>query len=232
MLLRFLQILIGLTLLATIVIITLADRTRVQVSAVDQMESVAPIPTANRTVEAILSARATLLPVFPEYQEREAGDQQTFVFAQQQVPNPPPLVLALPRDIPTLPPTGSELAQHAANGGRWLDVQLSTQTVFAMEGERALRSFVVSTGTTQTPTVQGNFRVYLKYPVQDMSGPGYNVPGVPNVLYFHQGYGFHGTYWHSNFGTPMSHGCVNMTLDDSEWLYNFADLGTPVRVQN
>ncbi len=231
MLQRFLQILIGLTLLATIVIVAMADRTRVQVSAVDQLESVAPIPTANRTAEAILSARATLLPVFPDYESREAGDQQTFVLVNQ-LPDPPPLVLALPREVPSLPPTGSELAQHAASGGRWLDVQLSTQTVFAMEGERVMRSFVVSTGTEYTPTVQGNFRVYLKYPVQDMSGPGYNVPGVPNVLYFHQGYGFHGTYWHSNFGTPMSHGCVNMTLDDSSWLYEFADLGTPVRVQN
>ena len=43
-----------------------------------------------------------------------------------------------------------------------------------------------------------------------MSGPGYYLPGVPYVMYFYQGYGLHGTYWHDNFGQPMSHGCVNL----------------------
>lgn len=43
-----------------------------------------------------------------------------------------------------------------------------------------------------------------------MTGPGYDLPNVPYTMYFYQGYGLHGTYWHNNFGTPMSHGCVNM----------------------
>ncbi len=229
MLQRFLTGLIIVMILATAIIIGWADRTRQQVNSVDQIAEVKPLPTANKTSEAIFSARATLQPALVNYEAREAGDQPAYVWLDRLVPDPPPLILALPT-APNLPPSGSELAEHVASGGRWLDVELTTQTVFAMEGETVKRAFIVSTGTEYTPTVEGNFRVYLKYDQQDMSGPGYNVPGVPNVLYFHQGYGFHGTYWHSNFGTPMSHGCVNMSLADSAWLYEFAELGTPVRV--
>jgi lipoprotein-anchoring transpeptidase ErfK/SrfK len=63
-----------------------------------------------------------------------------------------------------------------------------------------------------------------------MSGPGYYLPAVPYVMYFYKDYGIHGTYWHNNFGTPMSHGCVNMSIPDSEWVYNFSSVGTVVNV--
>jgi lipoprotein-anchoring transpeptidase ErfK/SrfK len=63
-----------------------------------------------------------------------------------------------------------------------------------------------------------------------MAGPGYYLPNVPYVMYFFQGYGIHGTYWHNNFGTPMSHGCVNLTIEDSAWIFDFASVGTVVFV--
>ena len=47
-------------------------------------------------------------------------------------------------------------------------------------------------------------------------------------MYFYGGYGLHGTYWHNNFGTPMSHGCVNLSQGDAAWLYNWAPVGTKV----
>jgi len=50
-------------------------------------------------------------------------------------------------------------------------------------------------------------------------------------MYFYQSYGLHGTYWHHNFGTPMSHGCVNMPTDEAEWAFYWSDYGTPVIVQ-
>jgi lipoprotein-anchoring transpeptidase ErfK/SrfK len=56
----------------------------------------------------------------------------------------------------------------------------------------------------------------------------YYLPNVPHVMYFYGGYGLHGTYWHNNFGTPMSHGCVNLSQTDAEWLYNWASVGTKV----
>ena len=63
-----------------------------------------------------------------------------------------------------------------------------------------------------------------------MTGPDYDLDNVEWVMYFFAGYAFHGTWWHNNFGTPMSAGCVNMTNADARWFYEFADIGTPVHV--
>lgn len=115
--------------------------------------------------------------------------------------------------------------------GRELVVDLSTQMAYAYEDGVLQKASLVSTGLPATPTVQGNYAIWHKTQSQTMSGPGYYLPGVKWVMYFYQGYGFHGTYWHNNFGQPMSHGCVNMTDEDAEWFYNFASIGTPVHVQ-
>ncbi len=113
---------------------------------------------------------------------------------------------------------------------RWIDVNLSTQRVAAYDGEKKIKTFIVSTGLPGTPTLTGRFRVYVKYVAALMTGPGYYLPNVPYIMYFYQGYGFHGTYWHNNFGTPMSHGCVNMKTSDAEWLFNWSSVGTLINV--
>lgn len=120
----------------------------------------------------------------------------------------------------------SELASE----GRWVDVDLSTQRVYAYEGDKRVKSFIVSTGISRYPTVMGQFRVYVKYVADDMAGPGYYLPDVPFTMYFYRGYALHGTYWHNNFGTPMSHGCVNLRTEDAKWLFGFASVGTLVNV--
>lgn len=120
--------------------------------------------------------------------------------------------------------------QPTISSGKQIIVKLSEQKVYAYENGQLLRHFVVSTGLPATPTVQGDFSIYIKYNSQRMVGPGYDLPGVPWVMYFYQGYGLHGTYWHNNFGSPMSHGCVNMRTPEAEWLYAWAPIGTAVRV--
>jgi lipoprotein-anchoring transpeptidase ErfK/SrfK len=80
-------------------------------------------------------------------------------------------------------------------------------------------------------TPVGEFKIYRKVRSQVMSGPGYHLPNVEYVSYFAGGNAIHGTYWHNNFGHPMSHGCVNMRNDDARWIYRWAPVGTPVRVQ-
>jgi lipoprotein-anchoring transpeptidase ErfK/SrfK len=117
-----------------------------------------------------------------------------------------------------------------ADEGRWIDVDLSEQIVTAYDGATPVRHFIVSTGTWQHPTLTGQFRVWVKLASTPMAGPGYYLPGVPWTMYYYRGYALHGTYWHSNFGTPMSHGCVNLTIVEAEWLYNFASVGTLVNV--
>jgi lipoprotein-anchoring transpeptidase ErfK/SrfK len=118
----------------------------------------------------------------------------------------------------------------SGNGARWIDVNLSSQMVYAHEGDTVVNSFLVSTGTWIHPTVTGKFAIYIKLRSGSMSGPGYYLPNVPYIMYFYKSYGLHGTYWHSNFGTPMSHGCVNLRTDDAAWLYNWSSIGTVVNV--
>ncbi len=142
-------------------------------------------------------------------------------------PTPLPTDTAIPGPTQYVP---TPLANIAGAGVRWIDVDLTHQMVYAYEGQTIVNSFVVSTGTWQYPTVTGQYRVYIKYRYKDMTGPGYYLPDVPYTMFFYQGYAIHGTYWHNNFGTPMSHGCVNLTIPDAEWVYNFASVGTLVNV--
>ena len=131
-------------------------------------------------------------------------------------------------DTPTnVPPTPG---LSVGNGERWIDVDLTNQMVYAYEGDTVVNSFIVSTGTWLTPTVTGKHKIYVKVRVQDMSGPGYHLKDVPYVMFFSGDYGLHGTYWHNNFGTPMSRGCVNLTIDDAAWLFGWASVGTVVNV--
>ncbi len=126
------------------------------------------------------------------------------------------------------------MAGSAATGEKWIDVNLSTQTLVAYEGEIPVFNSLISSGLWDFPTVTGEFRTWLKYESQDMNGYllgyDYYLPGVPYVMYFYQDYAIHGAYWHNNFGTPMSHGCVNVSPVDAGWLYNWAPLGTLVSV--
>ena len=113
---------------------------------------------------------------------------------------------------------------------RWIEVNLSQQQIYVYEDDVLINSFIVSTGLVDTPTVTGEYRIYVKVPMQNMSGPGYYLTDVPWVMFFYEDYGFHGTYWHNNFGTPMSRGCVNLSVEDAAWLYDWASVGTRVSV--
>ena len=136
-----------------------------------------------------------------------------------------------PEALPYVPPTAVQHSPSEATGGtHWIDVNLTQQMVYAYAGDTVVNSFVVSTGTWMTPTVTGKYKIWIKLRYSDMSGPDYYLPNVPYVMYFYKDYGLHGTYWHNNFGTPMSHGCVNLSIPDAEWLYNFSYEGTVVNV--
>ena len=158
-------------------------------------------------------------------------------------PNPTFTITPSPTPTETLPPTETPKPKKQKAGynypGRprgvgadepWVDVDLSQQRVYVYLGDELKQTFVVSTGTWRYPTITGTFKIYVKYRAADMSGPGYYLPRVPYVMYFYKGYGLHGTYWHNNFGTPMSHGCVNLKIDDAGWLFKFASVGTAVNV--
>ena len=95
---------------------------------------------------------------------------------------------------------------------------------------------LISSGTWDHPTVTGQFRIWITFQSQTMDGSllgyDYYLENVPYVLYFYNDYALHGTFWHNNFGTPMSHGCVNMKTSDAEWVYYWAPVGTLVNVHH
>jgi lipoprotein-anchoring transpeptidase ErfK/SrfK len=130
----------------------------------------------------------------------------------------------------SLPQPNNDLI--TANGPKWIDINLSTQILTAMEGQTPVYRVLVSTGTATYPTVEGTFQIYAKFEHADMTGGSgidfYSLTDVPYVMYFHGSYGMHGTYWHNNFGTPMSHGCVNLRTPDAQWLFLWAPVGTKV----
>ena len=109
-------------------------------------------------------------------------------------------------------------------------MDLTHQRLTAYEGQTVVRTMLVSTGLSRTPTPAGRYQIQIKLRYDDMSGPGYYLPNVPYTMYFYRGYALHGTYWHTNFGHPMSHGCVNLPTSEAEWLFNWAEVGTLVHI--
>ena len=121
-------------------------------------------------------------------------------------------------------------------GYRTIVVSIGDQWLYAYEDGVQVFDAPVSTGRDGFDTPTGEFAIYAKLDIQDMSGnidgEEYYVPDVPNVMYIYGGVALHGTYWHDMFGTGvrMSHGCINLPLDAAAWLYDWADIGTPVTV--
>lgn len=137
-----------------------------------------------------------------------------------------------------------------------IEIDLANQKLYAFEGNNLVYDFPISSGKWgRTPT--GDFRIWIKLRYTRMSGGSralgtyYNLPNVPYTMYFYndevpksRGYGIHGAYWHNNFGHPMSHGCINMKIEDVEKLYYWAtpysasnttyatdeDPGTPIKI--
>jgi len=119
---------------------------------------------------------------------------------------------------------------------KWILVDLSKQKTYCKLGKKTKKKYTISSGKKATPTVRGTYYIYSKLQIHTMVGYEngkkiYETPNVKWISYFVGGYAFHATYWHNNFGHPMSHGCVNMRTSDAKWLYKWAPLGTKVKVQ-
>ena len=162
--------------------------------------------------------------------------------SQQAFWTPTPLPTATPSPTPTPYPTFvSLLGQYTllrppglSLNERWIDVDLTNQKLVAYEGHLPVFESLVSSGLARYPTVTGQFRIWLRFKAQDMNGRrlgyDYYLRNVPFVQYFYQDYALHGTFWHSSFGRPMSHGCVNLPTPAAEWLFNWAEHGTVINI--
>jgi hypothetical protein len=136
-------------------------------------------------------------------------------------------------------------------GRKYIVVDLSEQTLYAYQGDQVILQTLVSTGVEPNSTEIGFFRVRIKYAMKDMtgvtdgsgavtsvgtaaegqSGSEYLVPDVPDVMFInYEAEALHGAYWHNDFGQRRSHGCINLPLDVSGFLFDWAPLGTAVTV--
>lgn len=131
-------------------------------------------------------------------------------------------------------------AEATATNTKRIIVDLSEERLYAYDGDTLFMEEPISTGLEFTPTPRGTFTVYKKTPSRYMQGPipdisdqYFDLPGVPWDLYFtYEGAVIHGAYWHDKFGSPWSHGCVNLPPQKAKELYQWADVGTPVIVRN
>jgi hypothetical protein len=118
---------------------------------------------------------------------------------------------------------------------RRIEINLSSQRAFLFENGEVVRSWAVSTGLPGTPTPTGNFKVFAHTAMQDMGcyeGAPYCTENVPWITWFTTNIGFHGTYWHNNYGQRMSHGCVNLPIDLAKFVYDWSPVGVEVSVYN
>jgi len=129
------------------------------------------------------------------------------------------------------------LAYPAADGEKWVDVDLTEHTMAAYVGAKRVYGPVkMVNGSDKKPTVVGTFPVYLKYEKQTMRGSNadgsqYETPDVPWISYFHNGFALHGAPWRTSFGYAGergSHGCINLPVPVAKWVYDFATVGTVV----
>ncbi|WP_433676501.1 L,D-transpeptidase family protein [Microbacterium gorillae] len=155
---------------------------------------------------------------------RKLGDTSKLAaaFAQQIAAGDGKLVLPVEETQPEI----AKIERH-------IDVNLSEQRTYVYENGKTIRTFTISSGASGHETHTGEFTIFAHVPMQDMGcvdGYDYCTKDVPTVMYFNGDEAFHGTYWHNNFGTPMSHGCINMREDEALWLYNWAADGVSVSV--
>lgn len=186
------------------------------------------VPPTDVPPSEIAAAEVVVLPTATTEIVAAVSTGEAVAQAQIIPDTPTSEYVAPPTEVVNVPAPVSS----PGSGVHWFDVDLSDQRMYAYEGDTLVRTFIVSTGTWQTPTLTGRFKIWIKLRSAPMSGPGYYLPNVPHIMYYDGDYGIHGAYWHNNFGVPMSHGCVNLSLPDAEWAYNFASVGTVVNIHD
>ncbi len=114
-------------------------------------------------------------------------------------------------------------------------VTLKDQKLAYYFGDKKLDEFPISSGLRATPTPLGQYSVLIKRPIVNYTGVGYSFPNTKWNLMFKKhpkgNYYIHGAYWHNKFGTPRSHGCINVAYSNMEKLYHWAEAGTPISIE-
>jgi hypothetical protein len=126
----------------------------------------------------------------------------------------------------------TEPPPHTFPDERWVDIDLDAQVLVAYEGVRPVYATLVTTGARATPTATGIYRIWVKFAETDMNGQmgdeaPYSVATVPWTQFYAKDLALHTAYWHDKFGTPRSHGCVNLSPVDARTLYFWSSPDVP-----
>jgi hypothetical protein len=122
-------------------------------------------------------------------------------------------------------------------GDRWMEVNLFDQTLAVYDHRQLVFATIIASGADPFWTRPGVFQIFEKHDLAPMSGASesdgsdaYNLQDVPWTMYYDGPRALHGAYWRAKMGFTQSHGCVNLTVADAHWLYDWANLGDYVYV--
>lgn len=176
------------------------------------------LPTKPSAVPGVAPAKDTaLIPRYTRvniYAKKKVGDWEWYLVGPGQWLEQ----RRIAQVVPVKRPDGVK--------GRWMAVDLYEQIAVAYEDDRMVFATLISSGLPKWATNEGLFRIWARPKLTEMSGAMgqpdfYSLQAVPWVMYFDNDISFHGTYWHDGFGYRHSHGCVNMSITDAHWVYDF-----------
>lgn len=123
-----------------------------------------------------------------------------------------------------------EQPPEGVTNGRWIEINIFEQTLTVYENNSMLFATLITSGSSRNFTRPGLFKIYEKLEATHMAGElgdedAYYLMSVPWSMYFDERRALHAEYWHDHLGYKSSHGCVNMSFPDSDWLFNWSNMG-------
>jgi hypothetical protein len=161
------------------------------------------------------------------YHTQKVGEEEWYMVGPDEWVRQNVIARVIPN---TTPPEG-------VTGNRWIEVNLFEQTIAVYDNYQLVFATLIASGLEPFWTRPGLFQIYEKLDTTPMRGSfeadrsdAYYLEDVPWTMYFDERRALHGAYWRANLGFPQSHGCVNMSIGDAQWIYNWANLGDWVYV--
>jgi len=161
------------------------------------------------------------------YQTQKVGDDEWYMVGPDEWVRQNVVARVIPN---TKPPEG-------VSGNRWIEVNLFEQTLAVYDNNQLIFATLIASGLEPFWTRPGLFQIFEKLESTPMRGAfevdrsdAYYLEDVPWTMYFDQRRALHGAYWRANLGFPQSHGCINLSIGDAQWIFNWAELGDWVYV--
>jgi len=161
------------------------------------------------------------------YQTAKVGDVEWYMVGPNEWVHQNVVARVIPNNTP---PSG-------VPGGRWIEVNLFEQTIAVYNEYDLVFATLIASGLEPFWTRPGLFQIYEKLDTTPMRGAfeadrsdAYYLEDVPWTMYFDERRAIHGAYWRANLGFSQSHGCINMSIGDAQWIYNWANIGDWVYV--